>query len=1733
MKISNFNIFKKVNVYCKSVNLSKVIQNVIILFLIIISICVPMGIKNKSYAWSTLYYYYKYTVDAEYEMEQVRESNPLWGSYEGFAGYSSYSFDRNTGEFSVYGSSYTYDDLMTGPYHVGAYKLIDGGTKLRCAERIVTKKARFEVSIFAADERRYERGDYIGRVTGTYNQYPNDGEQGGYWYVRGGRVNKKPSTPGAFSSPTSSSRLKGGHIITINWGNSTDTNGDYIRYYLDFFNGSTWSTVSPSISDSSYNWTVPTNAGNINNAKLRVRANDPGGSGNYSSYRYSSEFEIYQNSSPTISISQPGENKNFSNKESHNNILIQGIVKDNDDGDNLTVYYTILDSLNNSVSGHKDVSIDSFLSDGSNKSFNDYYISVDDDIPEGNCNLVIWCEDDKKGKSNEITKSVYIDKSGPIVNSPSVSAVSDTEVQITPNASDPSDLKVIPFLYNRNDTDISSWIDTTPYLDVGLIANTQYIYKYKAKDSLDNESEYSPIAKIYTKALNPQNISISNSKGTSMTFEITTAMQGQTPEHMLELKLKGAGENGANISTADWSIDTTRELTGLTIETEYELWVTTRNGDGVENSKYLAIEGFITNTAPTVSITTIEEQRGIDYNDSFTLEGTIIDTDSDIVTIEGVLGGITKTTSIDTSVDSDWALSWTGEELNSGQFEGIDVTANDGKSGTDTTKWNGSIIINPYVELNGDELIEIERESEFIDPGVTSNYEVKVLGSVDISKLGEYILTYEVENLIGTTASKTRTVVVIKNLKDRIRDKITEINDKLDSLNNTNEIDLPTDIDDLNKSIDELEDKINSLPGGKEKDDFIKELEEIKIEGDKILEKVNNKAYFEEQIYKIHIDFDSNPVILVLPNLDKGEYRFSVIDLEDNRTVIDNTTSTGGNVEIPGVKMGHTYRVIVKIYYENILYSTTIFDSTYPDTIEPVITGIYRLDGEVYVLGTDNYKLAIKPYGFRFNEDSYVEKELVREDGKPLKIKAVGRIYLDADNTTYYKDNHIAINAPNTLKIFLKDSFDNVCEKEITVNNRDEIIYGEVPDEIRDSIYGHGHNKDSDDEDIVITDPNIDEELKEDIIDTINDTNVKSDDTELNSNEGKISVDISDRLDKKYMGDNYRYRLDVIKKDNMKLVYTKILDKAENVEIPKLQDSTTYIVRISILEGNKELAFKEIEQITKDRTAPIIESIVVRNNRINVIAKDNIKLHSKAYKFDITGKSSLAMKDTIATSEGVMVASIDNSLDIRLLASNVKWTEGNWQSRNKKDIDSGTKLIVTVRDKEGNWTRSNEIVADRNGIIHETINTDNPLVVVKGSQVDIKDILEKIIDKLGKDINNEDLNIRIIQGHATIKDKKINIIDNRNIIVAITDPATNKRIQYLIKAVDNNKSFKRRIIVEKGSQMNIKLAFNESLKDIFGDNENITFESTSSNIDINDYVLTSIDNGIGIITASDGGKHIKLYVIVADSISMVRSNIEKIDDNVAYTILKGKEVNIENYLELEGKNVSNKYLVTETESKNINFIDSFRFKAIDKGVAAIKVIDLVQGKVRYISFKVVDIKPSEKKLSDIQNHWAKETIKKAISKGIIDGYRDNTFRPNETVSTKDFLVMINKVKLLTDREDKKLSLIKLDKSDWSYYEVANATMGIREEDLDFLNRDEWDRALTREKAVYLISKIIDIKSASKVNFNDIEGSDYEDSIKAVGSILKGYEDGTFKGDKTITRAEALTLISRILEECIK
>ncbi len=82
---------------------------------------------------------------------------------------------------------------------------------------------------------------------------------------------------------------------------------------------------------------------------------------------------------------------------------------------------------------------------------------------------------------------------------------------------------------------------------------------------------------------------------------------------------------------------------------------------------------------------------------TITLSGTISDPDNDIVTISATIAGITKTTSVsNTSTARSWSLQWNAqtENIPSGSYSNIPITATSGAWGNATISYSGTIIVN-------------------------------------------------------------------------------------------------------------------------------------------------------------------------------------------------------------------------------------------------------------------------------------------------------------------------------------------------------------------------------------------------------------------------------------------------------------------------------------------------------------------------------------------------------------------------------------------------------------------------------------------------------------------------------------------------------------------------------------------------------------------------------------------------------------------------------------------------------------------------------------------------------------------------------------------------------------------------------------------------------------------------------------------------------------------------------
>lgn len=177
--------------------------------------------------------------------------------------------------------------------------------------------------------------------------------------------------------------------------------------------------------------------------------------------------------------------------------------------------------------------------------------------------------------------------------------------------------------------------------------------------------------------------------------------------------------------------------------------------------------------------------------------------------------------------------------------------------------------------------------------------------------------------------------------------------------------------------------------------------------------------------------------------------------------------------------------------------------------------------------------------------------------------------------------------------------------------------------------------------------------------------------------------------------------------------------------------------------------------------------------------------------------------------------------------------------------------------------------------------------------------------------------------------------------------------------------------------------------------------------------------------------------------------------------------------------------------------------------------------------------PTSINFSDLDKHWAKETIETLSRKGIINGYPDGTFRPDANMTRAEVAVVLAKAIGLNSTKSNLAFKDAENIPQWAEgFIQAIVDKGIIKgyEDGEF----KPNRVLTRKEMVVMAVNAFNIEGSEiQLPFTDsntIPEWAKSSVIKAFSSdIVKGYADNTFKPDKEVTRAEVCTIIAKCLE----
>ncbi len=176
-----------------------------------------------------------------------------------------------------------------------------------------------------------------------------------------------------------------------------------------------------------------------------------------------------------------------------------------------------------------------------------------------------------------------------------------------------------------------------------------------------------------------------------------------------------------------------------------------------------------------------------------------------------------------------------------------------------------------------------------------------------------------------------------------------------------------------------------------------------------------------------------------------------------------------------------------------------------------------------------------------------------------------------------------------------------------------------------------------------------------------------------------------------------------------------------------------------------------------------------------------------------------------------------------------------------------------------------------------------------------------------------------------------------------------------------------------------------------------------------------------------------------------------------------------------------------------------------------------------------------KDFSDVDtSHWAKQYIDALSNSGVISGYEDGTYRPQNSVTRAEFLKLL----ICSDPflENQALEYGKtIEQVNW-YDPYVKYTMFLKASSYKY-EEEEYQMPIERvEIATFICNfrRMYDLTIANEVGerteFSDISGLTNIESISIIEAedygIMNGYEDGTFKPNNPVTRAEVSAIIFR-------
>lgn len=164
--------------------------------------------------------------------------------------------------------------------------------------------------------------------------------------------------------------------------------------------------------------------------------------------------------------------------------------------------------------------------------------------------------------------------------------------------------------------------------------------------------------------------------------------------------------------------------------------------------------------------------------------------------------------------------------------------------------------------------------------------------------------------------------------------------------------------------------------------------------------------------------------------------------------------------------------------------------------------------------------------------------------------------------------------------------------------------------------------------------------------------------------------------------------------------------------------------------------------------------------------------------------------------------------------------------------------------------------------------------------------------------------------------------------------------------------------------------------------------------------------------------------------------------------------------------------------------------------------------------------------TDIQGHWAEQSVNSWVYNGYINGYPDGSFKPDNSITRSEFMVLVNRS--FGFMEQAAINFSDVSPADWFYGDAAKAiAAGYISGYEDGTLRP--GAQINRQEAAVIIARLLELENAPSLPAVNDAAQVSPWSRGQVGAVMangvmRGYPDQTFRPLGLLSRAEAIVVL---------